>query len=94
MGMRTALSSFFFPVPWGMGYGYGYPMGGGGGSFMSLLFWGTFAVILLQVVQSVMRGQIGDGADAGGGGTYYGDRVTVAKVQVRAERRGCERSPA
>ena len=37
----------------------GYPMMGGGGGLLSLLFWGAFAVILLQVVQGVMRNQAG-----------------------------------
>lgn len=42
-------SSFFFPTPWFGGYGgfgMGYPMGGG---FGSLIFWGVFAVIAIQV---------------------------------------------
>lgn len=34
-------------------------MMGGGGGLLSLLFWGAFAVILLQVVQGVMRNQAG-----------------------------------
>lgn len=31
----------------------------GGGGFLSLLFWGAFALIMLQVVQGVLRNQAG-----------------------------------
>lgn len=34
-------------------------MGGGGGGLLSLLFWGAFAVIMIQVVQGVMRSREG-----------------------------------
>ena len=45
-GRGVAVNSFFLS-PWGFG---GYPMGYSMGSgIMSLLFWGVFAVILLQV---------------------------------------------
>lgn len=74
MGARgVATHSFFFsPFGFGMGYGYGYPMGGGG--LGSLLFWGVFAVIMVQVLRGVMNQ---DGQIEGG----Y-DRLSVAKVQV------------
>eukprot|EP00890_Picochlorum_soloecismus_P004755 jgi/Picsp_1/5280/NSC_02642-R1_protein len=72
-GRGVATHSFFFsPFGFGMGYGYGYPMGGGG--LGSLLFWGVFAIIMLQVVRGVMNQ---DGQIEGG----Y-DRLSVAKVQV------------
>lgn len=72
-GRGVATHSFFFsPFGFGMGYGYGYPMGGGG--LGSLLFWGVFAVIMLQVFRGVMNQ---DGQIEGG----Y-DRLSVAKVQV------------
>ena len=72
-GRGVATHSFFFsPFGFGMGYGYGYPMGGGG--LGSLLFWGVFAVIMMQVFRGVMNQ---DGQIEGG----Y-DRLSVAKVQV------------
>ena len=36
----------------------------GGGGLLSLLFWGAFAVILLQVAQGVWRNQTGAHAPA------------------------------
>ncbi|PRW56501.1 hypothetical protein C2E21_4515 [Chlorella sorokiniana] len=81
MSVRT---NSFFLSPWGFGYGVGVPMYGGGG-LLSLLFWGAFAVIMLQVVQGVLRNMSGgdDGYSYGGGGTEgYEEVVTVAKVQV------------
>lgn len=67
-------SFFFFPFGGlGYGYGYGYPVGGG---FTSLLFWGVFAVIMVQVVRGVL-----------GQSSYTeqlddGEVLSVAKVQV------------
>lgn len=40
-------------------------MMGGGGGMLSLLFWGAFAVIMLQVVQGVWRNQMGTRAGLG-----------------------------
>jgi hypothetical protein len=62
-------------------------MGGGGGGFLSILFWGAFALILLQVAQGVMRGRSGDIDDGysysgNGGSEGYDEVVTVAKVQA------------
>lgn len=67
-------NAFFFS-PFAMGYGY--PMGGG---FMTLLFWGVFAAIVLNVIQ-------GTAAEGGGSGGYVGSgsgygKLSVAKVQV------------
>lgn len=80
----VSTSAFFFS-PFGMGYGYGYPMGGGGG-LTSLLFWGIFAVIMVQVVRGVL-GQNRSGSSeyigSGSSGRFdSGERLSVAKVQV------------
>lgn len=72
-------NAFFFS-PFGFGFGYGYPMGGG---FMSLLFWGVFAAIILQVIRGSLSGGVDDderGYIGGGGGSY--GKLSVAKVQV------------
>lgn len=73
LGGGVQTNAFFFS-PFGFGFGYGYPMGGG---MMSLLFWGVFAAILIQVI----RGSMGDGGDEDG---YLasGSKLSVAKVQV------------
>lgn len=75
---RTSVSTnAFFLSPWGFGggygFGYGYPIGGG---LASLLFWGVFAVIMVNVVRGV-RSQ-GDAA----GELDTGERISVAKLQV------------
>ncbi|PSC72417.1 hypothetical protein C2E20_4242 [Micractinium conductrix] len=74
----------FFLSPFGYGYGMGYPMGGGGGGLLSLLFWGAFAVIMIQVVQGVMRSREGGGDTTYGGGYSegYDEVLTVGKIQV------------
>lgn len=83
---RTVQTNSFFISPFG--YGMGYPMMGGGGGILSLVFWGAFALILLQVVQGVMRSRSGEAIEddvsyAGGGYSEgYDEVVTVAKVQV------------
>ena len=100
LGMHPYRSSVstnaFFFSPFGLGYGVGYPRGGGGGGVMSLLFWGVFALIMVQAVRGVLGSSGGRGllSDSGassssgnGGGGYYGasrtgERLTVAKVQV------------
>ncbi len=51
-----------------------------GGGFMTLLFWGVFAAIVLNVIR-------GTGAEGGGSGGYVGSgsgygKLSVAKVQV------------
>ena len=75
---RSSLSTnslFLFPFG-GFGYGYGYPMGGGGGGFTSILFWGVFAVIMVQVVRGVLgQGGYTEQLDSA-------DVLSVAKVQV------------
>lgn len=54
--MRDELPSPARPPP---GFGYGVPVYGGfgGGGLLSLLFWGAFAVIMIQVLQGVLRGK-------------------------------------
>lgn len=69
---NVVMNSFFFS-PWGFGMGMGY---GVGSSMFSLLFWGVFAVIMVQA----FRGTLDSGA--AGGGSYITEKVTVAKVQV------------
>ncbi|KAL4532424.1 hypothetical protein Ndes2437B_g02830 [Nannochloris sp. 'desiccata'] len=80
----VSTNAFFFS-PFGMGYGYGYPMGGGGG-LTSLLFWGIFAVIMVQVVRGVLnRNDSGSNEYIGSGSSGRvdsGERLSVAKVQV------------
>ena len=75
MASPVRTNAFFFS-PFGFGFGYGYPIGGG---FMTLLFWGVFAAIVLQVI----RGTVSDGSSGGyiGGASGYG-KLSVAKVQV------------
>ena len=70
-------NAFFFS-PFGFGFGYGYPMGGG---FMSLLFWGVFAAIMLQVIRGTLSSGRDDEEGYIGGGSSYG-KLSVAKVQV------------
>lgn len=81
-GLR--MSSFFLS-PFGMGYGMYGGGGGGGGGFLSLLFWGTMAVFLIQAFQR-SRGENGASYDnndtSGGGGMSSMERFAVAKVQV------------
>jgi len=69
-GVQT--NAFFFS-PFGFGLGYGYPMGGG---MMSLLFWGVFAAILIQVIRGSAGGVDEDGY------LSSGSKLSVAKVQV------------
>lgn len=69
-------NAFFFS-PFGFGFGYGYPMGGG---FMSLLFWGVFAAIMLQVIRGTLSSGRDDEEGYIGGGSY--GKLSVAKVQV------------
>lgn len=72
----------FFLSPWGFGYGVPVYGGFGGVGLLSLLFWGAFAVIMIQVVQGVLRGG-SDSYQYGGGYTEgYEEVVTVGKVQV------------
>ncbi|KAL4443492.1 hypothetical protein ABPG75_011229 [Micractinium tetrahymenae] len=72
----------FFLSPWGFGYGVPVYGGFGGGGLLSLLFWGAFAVIMIQVLQGVLRGG-SDSYQYGGGYTEgYEEVVTVGKVQV------------
>lgn len=81
-GTSVRMNSFFLSP---FGFGYGMPMYGGGGGLLSLMFWGAFAVIMLQVVQGVMRNRAGgqDDYSYGGGNTEgYEEVVTVGKVQV------------
>lgn len=76
---RTSVqTNAFFFSPFGFGFGYGYPMGGG---FMSLLFWGVFAAIILQVIRGLRDTDGDDGQGYIAGGSSYG-RLSVAKVQV------------
>ena len=75
-GPRSSVqTNAFFFSPFGFGFGYGYPMGGGLGS---LLFWGVFAVIMLQVLRGVMD----NGGDSIGEIGQGYDKFSVAKVQV------------
>lgn len=72
-------NAFFFS-PFGFGFGYGYPMGGGG--FMSLLFWGVFAAIIIQAIRGNFMSSADDDDSQGYiGGRSYG-KLSVAKVQV------------
>lgn len=71
-------NAFFFS-PFGFGFGYGYPMGGGG--LMSLLFWGVFAAIIVQVLRGSLSGDNDDDRQGYIGGGSYG-KLSVAKVQV------------
>jgi len=76
---RTSVqTNAFFFSPFGFGFGYGYPMGGG---FMSLLFWGVFAAIILQVIRGSLSGDADDDGRGYIGGSLYG-KLSVAKVQV------------
>ena len=85
---RSSMSTnAFFFSPFGMGYGYG--MGGGGGmNFASLLFWGVFAVIMVQTVRGVLgqgsssSSSSSSGALSGRNDSNGGERLSVAKVQV------------
>lgn len=75
----VSTSAFFFS-PFGMGYGYG-----GGGGLTSLLFWGVFAVIMVQVVRGVLGNQSSSSDYLGSGSSGRldsGERLSVAKVQV------------
>jgi len=78
MGSPVRTNAFFFS-PFGFGFGYGYPMGGG---FMSLIFWGVFAAIVLQVIRGTLSG--GDGSEGyiGSGSSAGYGKLSVAKVQV------------
>ncbi|GAB4823858.1 hypothetical protein N2152v2_010904 [Parachlorella kessleri] len=74
-GVGSSVMPSFFLSPFG--YGYGYPAVGGF-NFMSLIFWGVFAV----VVQSMTRGSDSAAGYYDDEGNYVDGRVTVAKVQV------------
>jgi uncharacterized membrane protein len=85
---RSSVSTnafFFSPFGMGMGYGYGYPMGGGGG-LTSLLFWGVFTVIMVQVVRGVLNNTSSPSESLSSGYSRgrldSGERLSVAKVQV------------
>jgi len=65
----SVTTNAFFFAPFGMGYGYG-------GGITSLLFWGVFAVIMLQTLRGVL--------DQNGSSEQLmsGEKLSVAKVQV------------
>jgi uncharacterized membrane protein len=76
-GSRGLRMSSFFLSPFGIGYGmYG---GGGGGGFLSVLFWGTMAVFLIQAFQRSRGG--GDSYDNNSAVSSM-ERFAVAKIQV------------
>ena len=76
MASPVRTNAFFFS-PFGFGFGYGYPMGGG---FMSLLFWGVFAAIILQVIRGTLSDGVASDGYIGAGSGY--NKLSVAKVQV------------
>jgi hypothetical protein len=90
----SSISPLGFFSPFGMGYGYGMGYGGGGGGLVSLLFWGFFAVTLVQVVRGVLDKSGGGGGRGGGGGggaaidTGESQRELAARKKIKMLRDG------